>query len=87
MLECQSWYILSDDLQSVRMEVVCSCILNSCPCRFEDAEMAALNKLADNEVETDEKREMLASVGDFVLNRFFFRETFMAMPPNRGTEY
>eukprot|EP00434_Breviolum_minutum_P010464 symbB.v1.2.009229.t1/scaffold583.1/size184467/1 len=30
---------------------------------FEDAEMAALNKLADNEVETDEKREMLASVG------------------------
>jgi len=31
--------------------------------RRKDAEMAALNKLADNEVETDEKREMLASVG------------------------
>ena len=32
----------------------------------QDAEMAALNKLAEGDVETDEKRELLASVGAFV---------------------
>ncbi|CAE7339397.1 unnamed protein product [Symbiodinium natans] len=31
--------------------------------RRKEAEMAALNKLADKDVDTDEKREMLASVG------------------------
>lgn len=44
--------------------------------RRKEAEMAALNKLADKEVDTDEKREMLASVGlimphlDSTLQRF-----------------
>ena len=32
----------------------------------QDAEMAALNKLAEGDVETDEKRELLARVGAFV---------------------
>ena len=40
----------------------------------QDAETAALNKLADNDNDTDEKREMLASVGRAVCGNHLWIE-------------